>query len=295
MSWWQRKNPTDLLVRRAHSTDRAALAALLARTWHQDGVTAVEDQVALLNSGASLIALAGDEAVGFLGLAPRTHTAEPAERWVDVRLVAVASDYPPVGVIGHLLAGLEALPPSPPTAGLVCLTAHEWLIEALAAGGFRPADRVLGYVRAMHGPLPVAPQVATLRAAQATQGEVIMALNRATFDPLWRYDQRTVLSWLMTADHPVLAEGAGRPLGFALTTRNLTDGYAQLIRVATHPASQGRGIGRQLVVDAIRYAAEVGAAGVSLNTQASNAVARHLYEALGFRPTGHALTVMLWR
>jgi ribosomal protein S18 acetylase RimI-like enzyme len=65
--------------------------------------------------------------------------------------------------------------------------------------------------------------------------------------------------------------------------------------VATHPASQGQGIGRQLVADAIHYAAGVGAAGVSLNTQQSNIVSRHLYEALGFRPTGGVLSVMVRR
>ncbi len=295
MSWWQRKRTSTVQVRQAHASDRPALAALLARTWHRHGLAAVEEQIALLSTGASLIALADDEAVGFLGLAPRLHTAEPAERWVDVRLVAVADEYATAWMLGRLLAGVETLRFPSPVAGLVCLTSYEWHIEARATNGFGPADRVISYVRSARGPLPAAAPVAVLRAIQASQGEAVLALNRAAFAPLWRYDQHTVLSWLMTADHAVLAEGEGRPVGFALTTRNTVDGYAQLIRVATHPARQGQGIGRQLVVDAIRYAAEISAEGVSLNTQASNIVARHLYEALGFRPGEGALTVMVWQ
>jgi ribosomal protein S18 acetylase RimI-like enzyme len=143
--------------------------------------------------------------------------------------------------------------------------------------------------------LPAPPHVANLRAARPDQTETVLALNAAAFGPFWRYDQRTVLFWVMTADRVMLAEQGGRALGFALTTLNTTDGYAQLIRVATHPASRRQGIGRQLVADAIHYAADVGAAGVSLNTQDSNTASQRLYEALGFRPTSGALSVMVRR
>ena len=34
--------------------------------------------------------------------------------------------------------------------------------------------------------------------------------------------------------------------------------------------------------------------GLALNTQASNLVSRRLYESLGFRPTGQALSVMVY-
>jgi len=48
-----------------------------------------------------------------------------------------------------------------------------------------------------------------------------------------------------------------------------------------------------VVVDAINYAAEVGASGLSLNTQASNTISRHLYEGLGFRLTGQTVRVLV--
>jgi len=299
MNWWLRRKNDGPAVRAAAPTDRPALAALLAGTWRRHGILAVEEQVALLSSGASLIAMNGDAAVGFLGLSPRTPAragaAGPAERWADVSLVAVASDVSAAAVMRGLAARAAANTVAPPITGLVCLTSEGWLIQALAEGGFREEDRVLSYARANHGLLPLPPPVSTLRDARAAPPGVVLDLNAAAFGPLWRYDQRTVLSWLMTADRAVVAERAGQPLGFALTMLNAADNHAQLIRVATHPASQGQGIGRQLVADAIAYAAQVGAAGVSLNTQHSNVVSRHLYEALGFRLTGGVLSVMVRR
>lgn len=297
MVWWLRRNTETVHVRRAAPTDRPALAALLADTWRRHGPCAVEEQIALLSNDASLIALAGDEAVGFLGLSPRAPVLDrphaPVEAWADVRLIAVTTGRPIAQVMRPLLAEVGPLMRRQPLTGLVCLTAEEWLIDALAAGGFWEVDRVLSYLRPNRGALPPAAAVATLHDARTSHLDTVLTLNAAAFEPLWRYDARTVLSWLMTADHAVLAERAGQPLGFALTTLNATDGYAQLIRVATHPANRGQGIGRQLVVDAIRYAAEIGAVGLSLNTQRSNVASRRLYETLGFRLTGGVLSVMV--
>jgi ribosomal protein S18 acetylase RimI-like enzyme len=67
------------------------------------------------------------------------------------------------------------------------------------------------------------------------------------------------------------------------------------MRVATHPEARMRGIGRQLVVDAIRFVQESGAPGLTLNTQASNFVSRNLYESLGFHLTGAPVAVMVYR
>ncbi len=100
---------------------------------------------------------------------------------------------------------------------------------------------------------------------------------------------------MLTSDRSVVAELDGRPVGFAITTTGLSGNYAHLIRVATDPEYRGRGIGRQLVVDAVRFARDLNTPGLALNTQASNRVSRSLYESLGFRQTGHALAVMVYR
>jgi ribosomal protein S18 acetylase RimI-like enzyme len=121
----------------------------------------------------------------------------------------------------------------------------------------------------------------------------MLAINARAFDPFWQYDDATVMSWLLTADHAVLAYLGDAPAGFALTAESLPGNYAHLIRVATDPSYQGRGVGRQLVIDAMRYAYRTDAPGLALNTQASNNVSRRLYESLGFRTTGQVLSVMV--
>jgi ribosomal-protein-alanine N-acetyltransferase len=271
------------------------LAELLAGTWRRFGILAVEEQVALLSGGFSVIALDGSEAVGFLGLSPRASAGEFGECWTDITLVAVASDYSAPAILRRLLSVVVHRLGDRPSTSLVCLTAQDWLVRALADVDFRETDRVLSYVRSQRAPLPTAPHAADLRLVASSEAATILGLNAAAFEPLWRYDERTVLGWLLTSDHAVLAHRNGTPQGFAITTLHASDGYAQLIRVATHPAARGQAIGRQLVVDAIAYAWEVGAVGVSLNTQASNVVAQNLYEDLGFRPTGGALSVMIRR
>lgn len=295
MTAWFWRHSDEIVVRAADPTDRPTLMALLAGTWRRHGLLAVEEQVALLSSGASLMAFRGAEAVGFLGLAPREPTSAPAELWMDVAMAAVSADLPPSRVLRPMLAAMTPLWRGQPITGIVCLTAQDWLIKELMAAGFREEDRVLSYIRPGSFPVAPLPNVCTLRNARAGYIEAVLDLNAAAFEPLWRYDRRVILSWLLLADHAVVAELAGRPVGFALTTLRVADDHAQLIRVATHPSSQGLGVGRQLVMDAVRYAAEQGTAGLWLNTQSSNTTARHLYETLGFRPTGDAVAVMIKR
>ena len=295
MNWLLRGKTEKLTVRSAVPTDRPALALLLAHTWRRHGILAVEEQVALLSNGLSAIVFSGEDAIAFLGLSPRTPAGVPQEYWVDMPLIAVAGDRPAAGVLRRLCeTAIDGLRDRSAT-GLICLANEAWLVESLTDAGFREIDQVVSYARSNRGLLPDAQIVCDLHPAGSAEAETVLALNAAAFEPIWQYDDRTVLSWLLTADHAVLAEEAGQPLGFALTTLNSVSGYAQLIRVATHPDGQRRGIGRQLVIDAIRYAWEVGSTGLSLNTQASNTVSRHLYEDLHFRPTGSALSVLAYR
>jgi GNAT superfamily N-acetyltransferase len=283
------------VARLAAPTDRPRVAALLANTWRRHGVLALEDQIALLNSGVSTVAFARDDVIGVLGLNMRMPTGDPEERWVDIALVAVSLRHSPARVLRALLdAAMPALRARNAT-GLVCLIGDSWLRSPLSELGLDEVDQVISYMRSAHRPPPVVASVATLRPIGASEAETVLALNAATFTPFWRYDSATTLAWLITADHAVLAELGGRPAGFALTTCSSATNWAQLIRVATHPDLQRRGIGRQMVVDAVRYADDQHTPGLTLNTQASNRVARHMYEALDFHPNGQSVAVLIYR
>ncbi len=295
MSWWNILRGESVAVRTALPTDRAAVTALLATAWRRHGNQSLEDQAALLANGLAQVALAGDKAVGFLGLAMREPTGSPLQTWVDVVMAAVEADRSASPVMKTLLAPAIARLREQQATGIVCLTAVEWLQDALRSAGFVERDQVISYVHDTWPCLPHRNAGAQLRPAVADDAETILALNAAAFAPLWRYQDATLMNWLITSEHAVLAQLDGQPVGFALTTNALPNSYAHLIRVATHPATQRRGIGRQLVVDALRHARETGAPGLALNTQASNTISRNLYESLGFRPTRQMLTVLVYQ
>ncbi len=293
MVWWTRARLASPSARLAGPADRPLLADLLARAARQFGSQAIEDQMTLLNSGVSSVALLDERAVGFLGLRPRTPTG--GERWADLTLVALAANWPADRALAALLSTSRPRLAASGVTGVVCLLGDTWLYNALLAAGFQASDRVITYVRNDRPVFTPNHFAARLRAARPADAQSILRLNAAAFEPLWRYDEATMLSWLLTSEHPVLAEIDGQPAAFCLTSRASTDGYAQLIRLATDPQWQGQGIGRQLVIDAINFGHQAGALGVALNTQYSNTVSRHLYESLGFRNVGPPVDVIACR
>lgn len=61
--------------------------------------------------------------------------------------------------------------------------------------------------------------------------------------------------------------------------------YAFVYQVETDEAARGRGYGRALMVAGAHAAQEAGAEGIALNVFGDNAVARALYDSLGYTPT----------
>jgi ribosomal protein S18 acetylase RimI-like enzyme len=79
----------------------------------------------------------------------------------------------------------------------------------------------------------------------------------------------------------------GRVVGTVSVRRIHPYGHGWLIsNVAVHPDWQGRGIGRALMVNSLDYARDYGGAWAVLQVRDRNAVARRLYESLGFRAIG---------
>jgi ribosomal protein S18 acetylase RimI-like enzyme len=292
MNWWQKLRDDATAARLAGPTDRPALADLLAHAWRRHGSLAIEEQAALLNSGVSALLFNHEQPVGFLGLRVREQMPGEGESWAEAAMVIIASGLGPGRALAALLETAAPALHRRSVNGVVCLAGDGWLIEALREADFRESDQVITYVRNNRLPPPPVAVPATLRRADTSEADAVLAINAAAFGSLWRYDSSTTLSWLMTADHAVLAERDGRAVGFALTSRSLGNGYDQLIRLATHPSAQGMGVGHQLVADAITFSRSVGAPGLALNTQASNEVSRHLYEALDFRVVGAPVRVM---
>lgn len=282
-------------MRAAGPEDRAALSLLLARTWRRHGSSALEDQADLLQGGASTISLTRGDAHGFLGLRLRQPAGSPPQVWADLNLAAVESGGRVDGILGSLTrAALPGLQRAGAT-GIVCLAAPGWLEEGLARAGFVEEDKVITYAHTSpHTQLP-ADGPAVIRPARSPDADEILRINAVAFGPFWQYDDAVVLGWVLSSDRAVVAEVGGRIAGFAVTTLGLAGHYAHLIRVATDSAFRARGIGRQLVIDAIEFSREANAPGLALNTQGGNRISRRLYESLGFGQTGHVLSAMVYR
>lgn len=58
--------------------------------------------------------------------------------------------------------------------------------------------------------------------------------------------------------------------------------WSHLDRIATHPDHQGQGLGREVLLFAVRQMVRERARSISLSTQANNARSRRLYENMGF-------------
>jgi ribosomal protein S18 acetylase RimI-like enzyme len=295
MSLWPFAREEQTVVRAAGPEDRAALTLLLARTWRRHGSSALEDQAELLQGGLSTISLTRTDAHGFLGLRLRAPAGSPPQVWADLNLAAVESGGRVDGILTALTrAAIPGLQRAAAT-GIVCLAAPGWLEEGLGRAGFVEEDKVITYSYTNPRARLPADEPALLRPARSSDADDILRINALAFGPFWQYDDAVVLGWVLASDRAVVAEVSGQVAGFAVTTLGLSGNYAHLIRVATDPAFRRRGIGRQLVVDSILFSRDVQAPGLALNTQASNRVSRRLYESLGFRQTGHALSAMVYR
>jgi ribosomal protein S18 acetylase RimI-like enzyme len=202
-----------------------------------------------------------------------------------------------------LLAPLAGGPPTPEVIRDACdvLTGRgyrEVLTGALAtteqqgflSSGFTVRDELHLLTHDLLA-VPAPPAGVRLRRGARRDRPRALAVDGLAFPGFWRLDDRGFLE-AMTATHTARFRVAlldGSVAGYCITGRAGSRGYLQ--RLAVAPALQGRGLGRALVVDALRWLARRHATQVVVNTQVGNERALALYQALGFRlqPTGLAV------
>lgn len=135
------------------------------------------------------------------------------------------------------------------------------------------------------------PASVRLRRGRRRDLPAVLEVDAAAFDPFWRFDADGLDEARgATPSTRFRVAGADRVVGYAVTGRAGTVGYLQ--RLAVDPRHQRCGIGRALVVDALRWAARHGATTVLVNTQEANRAALALYEHLGFAREDHGLVVL---
>lgn len=169
-------------------------------------------------------------------------------------------------------------PPLPPTATAI------WHLA-----GFRFAARLVLMERDLR--VPIGAPAFPVRPGEEGDWAIAAEIDRAAFAPEWRLGRLGLGEAAEVAARSVLlVAGPGdRPAGFAIAGVSMTAGYLQ--RIAVDPAAQGRGIGRALVREAMRWSRAHGASSMLLNTQVDNAGATSLYGSESFTevPPGLAL------
>ncbi len=288
-------------VRVAQPQDLAAIQALFQNSPHVYWAAGPEDLALLVHAGTAAVALSpGGGLQGFVAfqVEDRPVTLPPqAPTRVYLRLAArgpLAQDVPMAELVQTALQGV---PEAPPGCQALAITGHGWLLGGLGRAGFQLHDHIVFFERTRRE-VPMVPQTARLRPLHPDEWEALAWLDAASFAPLWHMGPQELQALSLSCRFRV-AEVPDRPGPVGYTALSVHPGegssaerLAQLVRVAVHPEARGRGIGRQLVVEALAYAGKQRAHRVRLNTQRSNRASQCLYRSLDFRRRGRPIPVL---
>ena len=131
-----------------------------------------------------------------------------------------------------------------------------------------------------------------LRRPRRSDRPRVLEVDGIAFDAFWRLHQGG-LDDALGATPSVRFRVHGRRDrldGYVIGGRGAGTGYVQ--RLAVHPSARGKGLGRSLVADVLRWMRRRGAARALVNTQQTNEAALSLYMACGFRVLPEGLRVL---
>ena len=168
-------------------------------------------------------------------------------------------------------------------------------LAALEALGWRHVRSSFDLVRAVSPDWtldePVWPEGITVSPMRADEPAAVHELIYvdAAWDEVEGHHRRGFDEWrtiFLPADLPdpgyLVARRDGRPVGVALT-RTTSDGTGWVNQLAVAASERGRGLGRALLLAALRGRRDTGARQLGLGVQAANATALTLYESVGLR------------
>lgn len=159
------------------------------------------------------------------------------------------------------------------------------------AAGFHVHQQLHLLTHDLRSRLP-ATDTGPVRKARADDRRAVIAVDNRAFPPFWRLDEAGLDEALGATPHRrfCVVQRDGGVAGYAVSGRAGRRGYLQ--RVAVDPPHQGRGLGRALVIDALRWLRRWRVEDVLVNTPEGNQAALALYEGLGFRHERRRLSVL---
>jgi ribosomal-protein-alanine N-acetyltransferase len=162
---------------------------------------------------------------------------------------------------------------------------QDWLRAVLLTHDFVPYRYLYSYDKFDYAmPAPGNQQVSVrpvdLSNPHGKDMQALLAIEELCFEDLWRYDSTAFSDIVATHPYFVVAELKSQVVGYQF---NAVDGdYGYLVRIAVHPAVNGRGIGVRLMAEAVNFFAQARVSRIMLNTQQDNVRAHRLYEWFGF-------------
>lgn len=157
---------------------------------------------------------------------------------------------------------------------------NDWLRGPLLQRDFAPFRQLYAYDKFDYNIPTQGNQNIHLRGAELRDIPTLLALEELCFEQLWRYDPASFADIIHTHPYFVVVELDGQVVGYQF---NALDGeYGYLVRIAVHPAYNGRGIGARLMAEAIQFFKSAHSTRIMLNTQEENMHAHRLYEWFGF-------------
>lgn len=130
-----------------------------------------------------------------------------------------------------------------------------------------------------------------LRRGRRLDFDAVLSFDGLAFDEFWQFDRSSLADAMRATPRSRFQVTRTTPIvGYHVT--GLAGSNAYLQRVAVHPEAQGRGWGRRLVEDGLRWAWRNGAVRAHVNTQITNERALALYERCGFQSARHRLQVL---
>lgn len=210
-----------------------------------------------------------------------------------IRSAAIADRYEPRSIFAALIDYTAPHLRSNGVQTLASIAYPEWYAGLLDASQFTPLIQIISFRkddRAIAASTAASTPDVTTRPARSGDIPAIVVNDRAAFDEVWWYSEKSIAHLLPMIANFIVAEIEGRVVGHAFS--DIYGGQGHLIRLAVHPNYQRRGIGEKLLIESLRYQVAAGAYPLTVNTQINNLSSQKLYRRFGYRVSGVPITLM---
>lgn len=277
-----------LRVRPAIQADARSIAALIHNPAHFHRHLDWHAPLDWLGFPPFFVAEQNEQVVAALACPPDP----PRAYWL--RLFVHAASLPLEQAWQELWEAVHAELESTEAEGVVAVIALQtWMVRILEASLFRIRQHIVTLEHAAPFPiagLPTSPQIREMVAADL---EAVAELDALAFEFLWRNSVDTLQRAFGQAGMATVIEESDQIIAYQISTRNPYGWH--LARLAVHPQRQRQGLGRMLVADLLRRAAEHGIVRLTVNTQHDNLASLNLYQQLGFHRSGECYPVYEYR